>query len=90
VWNQGPGFSSEDRDRLFRRFSRLHSSATRDKRGTGVGLYSSWRIIQLHRGRIRARSEPGAWAEFSFELSQPLGLPGPAVSDGVPGGSGRR
>lgn len=84
VWNQGPGFSSEDRDRLFRRFSRLHSSATRDKRGTGVGLYSSWRIIQLHRGRIRARSEPGAWAEFSFELSQPLDLPGPANSDGVP------
>ena len=89
VWNQGPGFSSEDRDRLFRRFSRLHSAATQDKRGTGVGLYTSWRIIQLHRGRIRARSEPGAWAEFSFELSQPLALPGPAESEGVSGGSGR-
>jgi signal transduction histidine kinase len=89
VWNQGPGFSPEDRDRLFRRFSRLHSAATNDKRGTGVGLYSSWRIIQLHHGRIRARSEPGAWAEFSFELSQPLDLPGVVGSNGVPGGSGR-
>jgi signal transduction histidine kinase len=89
VWNQGPGFSPEDRDRLFRRFSRLHSAATNDKRGTGVGLYSSWRIIQLHHGRIRARSEPGAWAEFSFELSQPLDLPGVSGSPGAPGGGGR-
>jgi signal transduction histidine kinase len=76
VWNQGQGFASEDRDRLFQRFSRLHPSAHPNIKGTGVGLYSSWRIIQLHRGRIRARSEPGAWAEFSFELSQPLDLPG--------------
>ena len=42
--------------------------AGENKRGTGVGLYSAWRIVQLHNGRIRARSEPGAWAEFAFEL----------------------
>jgi signal transduction histidine kinase len=78
VWNQGPGFAPEDRDKLFQRFSRLRQSTGRHARGTGVGLYSSWRIIQLHHGRIRARSEPGSWAEFSFELSQPLDLPGAA------------
>jgi signal transduction histidine kinase len=75
VWNEGPGFMPEDRGRLFQRFSRLRSSHGDNKRGTGVGLYSSWRIIQLHNGRIRARSEPGAWAEFAFELAQPLDLP---------------
>jgi signal transduction histidine kinase len=73
VWNEGQGFSPEDRAGLFRRFSRLRSTAAQNK-GTGVGLYSAWRIIQLHHGRIRARSEQGAWAEFSFELSQPLGI----------------
>lgn len=73
VWNEGEGFAPEERTRLFRRFSRLRSSAAQ-KKGTGVGLYSSWRIMQLHHGRIRARSEQGSWAEFSFELSQPLGL----------------
>ena len=73
VWNEGQGFPPEDRARLFRRFSRLRSTAAQNK-GTGVGLYSAWRIIQLHHGRIRARSEQGAWAEFSFELSQPLGI----------------
>jgi signal transduction histidine kinase len=28
----------------------------------------SWKIIQLHGGKIRADSEPGKWAEFSFEI----------------------
>lgn len=74
VWNEGPGFPPEERSKLFRRFSRLRTPEQRGTRGTGVGLYSAWRIIQLHNGRIRARSEPGAWAEFAFELSQPLGL----------------
>ena len=85
VWNEGEGFAAEDRDRLFQRFSRLHPSAHPGTKGTGVGLYSSWRIIQLHRGRIRARSEPGSWAEFSFELSQPLELPGSGRSASVDG-----
>jgi signal transduction histidine kinase len=74
VWNEGPGFSPEDRGKLFRRFSRLHQSEFKGVRGTGVGLYNAWRIIQLHKGRIRARSERGSWAEFAFELSQPLPL----------------
>jgi signal transduction histidine kinase len=75
VWNEGQGFMPEDRGRLFQRFSRLRSSGGANKRGTGVGLYTSWRIMQLHNGRIRARSEPGKWAEFSIELAQPLDLP---------------
>lgn len=75
VWNEGKGFLPEDRGRLFQRFSRLRSSGGANKRGTGVGLYTSWRIMQLHNGRIRARSDPGQWAEFSIELAQPLDLP---------------
>ena len=75
VWNQGPGFQPEDRGRLFQRFSRLRTRGEA-KRGTGVGLYSAWRIVRLHNGRIRARSEPGSWADFAFELPQPLDLPG--------------
>jgi signal transduction histidine kinase len=82
VWNEGVGFSPEDRGKLFRRFSRLHQPQFRSVRGTGVGLYNAWHIIQLHRGRIRARSEPGSWAEFAFELSQPLPLDSAADARG--------
>ncbi len=72
VWNEGPGFSANDRARLFRRFSRLKDPEPGAHRGTGLGLYNAWRIIQLHHGRIHARAQPGEWAEFSFELPQPL------------------
>ena len=68
VWNAGPGFSQAQQNKLFRRFSRLDDPALKSRRGTGVGLYNSWRIVQLHKGRITAESEQGEWAEFSFEI----------------------
>jgi signal transduction histidine kinase len=72
VWNQGPGFDAEERPRLFRKFSRLQAPELRARKGTGLGLYTAWRIVHLHGGRMDARSEPGQWAEFSLELPQPL------------------
>ena len=68
VWNEGPGFSPGQRNKLFRRFSRLDDPALKSRRGTGVGLYSAWRIIQLHKGRISAESKQGEWARFSIEI----------------------
>jgi hypothetical protein len=72
VWNQGPGFPEAERPRLFRKFSRLQTPELLAQKGTGVGLYTCWRIIQLHGGKLRAESEPGSWAEFRFVIPQPL------------------
>jgi len=72
VWNQGQGFPAEERPRLFRKFSRLQVPGLRERKGTGVGLYTAWRIVHLHGGRMDARSQEGAWAEFSLEVPQPL------------------
>ncbi len=72
VWNEGPGFPPEQRNRLFRKFSRLQTPELLKRKGTGVGLYTSWRIVSRHGGRMDARSEPGQWAEFSLEIPQPL------------------
>ncbi|HOW71263.1 MAG TPA: HAMP domain-containing sensor histidine kinase [Phycisphaerae bacterium] len=71
VRNDGPGFSASHRSGLFRKFSRLDVPALRKERGTGVGLYTAWRIIQAHGGRIEAKSEEGRWAEFSYSIPQP-------------------
>jgi len=68
VWNEGPGFDSAQKKLLFRKFSRLDSPDLMKRKGSGIGLYVTWNIIVLHRGRIRADSEKGQWAEFSFEL----------------------
>jgi signal transduction histidine kinase len=73
VWNEGPGFSPNQRNQLFRRFSRLDVPETKGTKGTGVGLYNTWRIVQLHRGRVTAESKKGEWARFSVEI--------PAASD---------
>lgn len=68
VWNEGPGFSAAQRHLLFRKFSRLDKPELRKAKGTGVGLYTCWRIIQAHRGTITAESDEGEWAEFTFRL----------------------
>ena len=68
VWNEGQGFRDADRGRLFRRFSRIAAPEFSGIRGTGIGLYSVWRIVRLHGGRAEAKSEFGKWVEFSFEI----------------------
>lgn len=73
VWNEGPGFPPEQRHQLFRKFSRLATPELKGRKGTGLGLYNTWRIIRLHGGRVTAESKPGAWAEFTFTIPQPIG-----------------
>jgi len=68
VRNDGPGFPQTARRSLFKKFSRLKDPELMKRKGTGVGLYTVWRIVNLHRGRVDADSEQGSWAEFTFEF----------------------
>jgi hypothetical protein len=72
VHNDGPGFPPEQQGRLFRRFSRLDSPELMKRKGSGVGLYIAWRIINLHGGRIWAESAENHWARFSFRLPKEM------------------
>jgi hypothetical protein len=74
VWNEGPGFPEIEKKRLFRKFSRLQSQELIKRKGAGVGLYLTWNIMQYHGGKIRAESEHGMWALFSFDLPQYMDL----------------
>ena len=52
VEDDGPGVSSEDRERIFERFVRLDSSRARTTGGIGIGLALVKAIVERHRGTI--------------------------------------
>ncbi len=68
VENEGVGFTEEQRAKLFKRFSRLHQKGMETRRGSGLGLYLTFWIVNRHGGTILAESEPGQWARFTIHL----------------------
>ncbi len=68
VWNEGIGFTVEEKESLFKKFSRLRNPNTANKRGSGLGLFLIRRILELHDGNVWAESEPGQWANFCFRF----------------------
>lgn len=68
VYNQGIGFSEEEKRGLFTKFSRFGREDRDTKPGTGIGLFVTREIVERHGGRIRAESEPGQWARFVFTI----------------------
>jgi signal transduction histidine kinase len=71
VADDGPGIAPADLPRLFRRFSQLDMSTTREQGGTGLGLSISKALVEAHGGSIGVESEVGRGAAFWFTL--PLG-----------------
>ena len=74
IKDTGRGISKENMNKLFQKFNMvgdIHLTKDRDQ-GTGLGLYLSKSLVELHGGRIWAESEgEGKGATFSFTL--PLG-----------------
>jgi signal transduction histidine kinase len=66
ISDNGAGFDPAEAHRLFRPLVRLHPDS--DFPGTGLGLASVARIVELHGGRVRAEGCPGAGATFYFSL----------------------
>jgi signal transduction histidine kinase len=68
ISDTGVGIAREDVERLFDKYEQARSRATRGEKGTGLGLYITKQLVELHGGEIKVDSEPGKGSTFSFTL----------------------
>jgi PAS domain S-box-containing protein len=76
VSDTGIGIPQDRMDRLFKSFSQVDASTTRQYGGTGLGLAICSRLIALMKGRIWVDSVPHQGSTFHFEIPlQPAPIP---------------
>lgn len=69
VKDTGIGIAADQLPRLFTMFSQLDHSLERSQGGLGIGLTLVKRLVEMHSGRIEARSDgPGKGSEFVVRL----------------------
>jgi len=57
ICDNGIGLSLENQEKLFKPFSQIENEYQAKVNGTGLGLYLSQKIIELHGGKIKVESE---------------------------------
>ncbi|WP_378955250.1 MASE3 domain-containing protein [Pelosinus sp. sgz500959] len=68
VSDTGIGIPEDKRDKLFKRFSQVDDSNTRQFGGTGLGLAISKKLIEMMGGLIGVESEENVGSHFFFEV----------------------
>jgi GAF domain-containing protein len=67
VTDTGVGIAPEDQEAVFEEFRQV-GTADKKVEGTGLGLALSRKFIELHGGKIWAKSQVGAGSTFTFTL----------------------
>jgi len=68
VQDSGRGLSEEEQRNLFARFSQASPRTHINYGGSGLGLFISKRLCQMHGGQIGLSSEEGGGSTFSFYI----------------------
>ncbi|KAK8862376.1 hsp90-like protein [Apiospora arundinis] len=73
IIDTGRGFSKEEAELIFKPFSQIDGSSTRQHGGSGLGLVISRQLVELHGGKMDGTAVPGQGSTFTF--SARFGLP---------------
>jgi two-component system, chemotaxis family, CheB/CheR fusion protein len=82
VRDNGMGISTDMMPRLFTMFAQDSAVADHSEGGLGIGLALTRGVVDLHGGRVEARSDgPGHGSEFIVTIPVSAGRPAKAVAD---------
>ncbi|KAL4897229.1 hypothetical protein BDV59DRAFT_86622 [Aspergillus ambiguus] len=79
VVDTGKGFSARDAERLMQRFSQLGQNGSQQHAGSGLGLFLSKQLVEMHGGKLTPSSKEGQGAKFSFYVK--VDAPSPPSPD---------
>ncbi|MCD4761787.1 GAF domain-containing sensor histidine kinase, partial [bacterium] len=68
IKDTGIGMRKEDLPKLFTRFFRIKDSQGENKGGTGLGLAICKKIVEMHKGKIKVKSEVRKGTKFIIEI----------------------
>ena len=71
IQDDGPGFTAEDRVRMFRRYARLSARPTDGEPSSGLGLSIVLKLVQAMHGELACESIPGQGASLIVRLPRP-------------------
>jgi two-component system sensor histidine kinase BaeS len=69
VADTGIGIGEDDLELIFVKFHRAQSNKSNDVGGLGIGLAMVREIVEIHKGKIIAKSELGLGSSFTLTLS---------------------
>lgn len=73
IIDTGRGFTKEEAELIFKPFSQIDGSSTRQHGGSGLGLVISRQLVELHGGKMEGTAVPGKGSTFTFTAK--FGLP---------------
>lgn len=68
IKNSGEGIQQKELSKVFERFYKVDKSRSLDSKGAGLGLYIVKLMIEMHGGKVLAKSDSTETAEFTFTL----------------------
>ncbi|OLN95371.1 Peroxide stress-activated histidine kinase mak1 [Colletotrichum chlorophyti] len=66
IIDTGRGFTKEEAELIFKPFSQIDGSSTRQHGGSGLGLVISRQLVELHGGKMEGTAVPGKGSTFTF------------------------